>query len=145
MHPGKPIFRFFKDLRNSDIHEYTIGAHVTITANTPITSDTDPNVLTTGEISFFVEELSDLDSPKGHNEQVTITTTLSKPIEVTDTFLDHLKAQGKFNLLEAAKRGEELYERQEFEGKIDLFELCETYIAELEDFIVRGIAEGFIS
>jgi hypothetical protein len=142
----KPIFRFFKGLRNSDIHEYTIGAYTTIAAIAPIaSSDTDPNVLTTGWVPFFVEELSDLDSPRDSNEQVTITTTLSKRIEVTDALLRRLEAEGKHNLVEAAKRGEELYEQQEFEGETNLFKLCERYLAELEDFVACGVAEGFIS
>lgn len=142
----RPIFKFFKELRDHDIHEYTIGASITISAKAPIVSSpTNPNVQTTGRVTFFVEELSDLDTPKGQNTQVTITTTLSKRIEITDTFLKHLQAEGKNNLVDAAKRGEELYERQEFEGESDLFVLCETYLTELEDFVACGISKGFIS
>ncbi|NIM95050.1 MAG: hypothetical protein GTO18_15230 [Anaerolineales bacterium] len=142
----KPIFRFFKDLRDSDIHEYTIGTLTTISAIAPMSSpNADSDTLTSGWIPFLVEDLSDLDSPRDSNEQVTTTITLSERIDVTDTLIRHLEAKGKHDLAEAAKRGEELYEQQEFEGETDLFELCERYLMELEDFVARGVEEGFIS
>lgn len=141
-----PIFKFFKDLRNTDIHEYTIGALTTVSATASVSSsNTDPNVLTTGWVPFLVEDLSDIDSPEGGNEQVSIEITLSKRIETTDELLRRLQSEGKHKLIEAAKRGEELYEMQEFEGETDLFELCERYLVELEEFVACGIAEGFIS
>jgi len=59
----KPIFNFFKKLRDSDIHQYTIGSHINISTVVNMTpSDSGENTFASSEIRFVVENLSDLDS-----------------------------------------------------------------------------------
>jgi len=142
----KPIFRFFKDLRDSDIHEYTIQSHVTISSEVEISPfGSDPHTIKTEWVSFHVEELSDLDSPRGNNDHLNITTTLSSKVEITDDLLKQFEKDGEHNLVEAAIKGEEIFKSMEFEGEQDLFVLFERYMLELKDFVAIGISNGFIS
>ena len=142
----RPIFKFFKDIRDSDIHEYTIGSIVNISSVVNIDpSSSDSKSFKTDWVSFNVEELSDIDSPKVNNDHLNITTTLSIKIEITDGLIKQFEKDGKRDLVEAANKGEEIYKEMEFEKERDLFILCERYMAELKDFVAIGISKGFIS
>ena len=140
------IIKFFKMIRDSDIHEYTIGLHVIVTGESPIVSyDSETNTAIGKELRIYVEPLSDLNSPKNKNTEVEITTYLGKRIKIDNAFIKKLEAEGKKDLAEAARDGKELYEEQECDGEKDIVKLCEKYIKELELFINFGITNGFIT
>jgi hypothetical protein len=140
------IIKFFKTIRNSEIHEYTIGSHMTITGESPIVSyDSETHTAIGKKVEFYVEPLSDINSPKYKNKEVEITTALSKKIIIDNAFIQKLEAEGKKDLAAAARNGKELYEEQKCEGEKDIFKLCENYIKELELFINFGITNGFIT
>ena len=140
------IIKFFKMIRDSEIHEYTIGSHMTIAGESPIVSyDSEAHTAIGKEVKFNVEPLSDLNSPKHKNQEVEITLTLGKKINIDSAFIQNLEAGGNKSLAEAAKNGEELYEEQECEGEKNIFKLCENYIIEIELFINFGITNGFIT
>ena len=140
------IIKFFKKIRDSEIHEYTIGSHTTVHAESPIISyDPETHTAIGKEVKLYVELLSDLDSPKNKNMEVEIVTTLGKKVEINNAYIQRLEAEGENDLAEAARNGKELYEEQECDGEKDIFKLCEKYIKELEIFINFGIANGFIT
>jgi hypothetical protein len=137
-------FKYFKDSRDSNIHASTIGSHVSISSLVNIDpSSADSKTFTTDFISFYVEELSDIVSPKGNNDHMNITTTLSTNVEITNDLIKQLEKEGKCDLVAAACRGEELYRAMEFEDEWDLFILCERYMVELKDFVAIGISRAF--
>ena len=140
------IIKFFKTIRDSEIHECTIDSHTTITGESPIVSyDPETHTAIGKEVSLYVELLSDLNSPKNNNTEMEITTTLGKKIKIDNAFIQKLETEGKKDLVEAARNGKELYEEQECDGEKDIFKLCENYIKELELFIDFGITNGFIT
>jgi len=140
------IIKFFKTIRDSDIHEYTIGSHMTITAESPIVSYNSKTHTAIGKkFELYVEPLSDLDSSKHKNKEVEITITLAKKVKIDNAFIQKLEVEGKKDLAEAARNGKELYEEQECEGEKDIFKLSEKYVKELELFINFGITNGFIT
>jgi hypothetical protein len=106
-------------------------------------SSADSKTFTTDFISFYVEELSDIVSPKGNNDHMNITTTLSTKVEITNDLIKQLEKEGSRDLVDAACRGEELYRAMEFEDEWDLFVLCERYMVELKDFVAIGISRAF--
>ncbi len=140
------IIKFFKIIRDSDIHEYTISSHMTITGESPIVSY-DPETYTAigKEVKFYVEPLSDLNSAKHKNKEVEIMITLGKRIKIENSFIQKLEDEGKKDLAGAARNGKELFEEQECDGEKDIFKLCEKYIRELELFINFGTTNGFIT
>lgn len=140
------IIKFFKMIRDNDIHEYTIGSHMTITGEGPIVSyDPETSTAIGKEVKFYVEPLSDLNFAKHKNKEVEITITLGKRIKIDNSFIKKLEAEGKKDLAEAARNGKELYEEQECDGEKDIFKLCEKYTKDLELFINFGITNGFIT
>lgn len=140
------IIKFFKGIRDSEIHEYTIGSHTIINADSSIISyDHETHTAIGKVVKLHVEPLSDLNSPKDENREVEIVVTLLKRVEVNNTFIQKLESEGEEDLEEAARNGKELYEEQECDGEKDVFKLCERYIKELEIFINFGIANGFIT
>ena len=132
----KPIFRFFRDLRNHDIHEYTIGSHTTVNLVSKINLKNEEPEADTSKESNSTEE---------NKNKAEITRTISKRIEMTNELIKSLEAEGNHKLAEAAKKGEELYQVQEFNGESDFFLLCEQYLSDIEDFAECGINAGFIS
>ena len=140
------IIKFFKKVRDSEIHEYTISSHATIHADSPIISyDSETHTAIGTEVQLYVEPLSDLDSPKNKNMEVEIVTTLGKKVEINNAYIRRLEAEGENDLAEATRNGKELYEEQECDGEKDIFKLCEKYIEELKIFINFGISNGFIT
>jgi len=140
------IIKFFKGIRDSEIHEYTIDSHTIIDANSSIISyDHETHIAIGKEVKLHVKPLSDLNSPKDEDREVEIVVTLQKRVEVNNTFIQKLESEGEEDLTEAARNGKEFYEEQECDGEKDVFKLCERYIKELEIFINFGIANGFIT
>jgi len=140
------IIKFFKRIRDSEIHEYTIGSQTIIHADSSIISyDPETHTAIGKEFRLHVEPLSDLNSPKYENREVEIVVTLLKRVEVNNDFIQKLESEGEEDLAEAARNGKELYEEQECDGEKDVFKLCERYIKELEIFINFGIVNGFIT
>lgn len=141
-----PIVGFFKKIRDNDIHEYAPSTRVLLQAESPIKS-VDPQ---TGrrvgkEVTLYVESLSDIDFPKATNHDFTITITLGKRLDLTHTLICTLEAEGKHDLVESARNGEDLFETQECEGESDIFKLCENYLSEVERFVEFGKNAGFIT
>jgi len=142
----KEIIKFFKGIRDSEIHEYSIGSHMTITGEGPIVSyDRKTHTAIGKKFHIYVESLSDLNTPKETNKDVAIQLTLLKRIEATSSLINDLNAKGETDLAQAASEGKELFEELECNGEKDLFKLCDKYIDEIEQFIKYGIASGFIT
>jgi len=140
------IIKFFKGIRDSEIHKYTIGSHTIIHADSSIIScDPETHTAIGKVVKLHVKQLSDLNSPKDEDREVEIVVTLLKRVEVNNTFIQKLESEGKEDLAEAARNGKEFYEEQECDGEKDVFKLCERYIKELEIFINFGITNGFIT
>ena len=120
------IIKFFKMIRDSDIHEYTIGSHTTITGESPI-----------------IFNAPETDTSSGKEAEITIT--LCNRIKTDNSFIQQLEAEGEKDLAEAARDGKELYEELKCDGEKDIFKLCEKYIIELELFVNYGKSNGFIA
>ena len=143
---ASPIIKFFKAIRDSDIHEYAPSAHCCLEADSPLGPvDPQTGVATGKQVSLYVEPLSDLDCPKDTNHDFRITVTLGRRLNPTPSLIHDLEAEGKHDLVKAARNGNELYETQECEGESDLFKLCEAYISETMRFVEFGKHEGFIT
>ncbi len=144
------IFKELKTVRDKDIHQYVIKTYTIIRADSPITTlQYDPKkkkVVGIGkEFSMYVESLDDLDSPKARNTDVEIETLLLKRIDPSSGNIKKLKIQGKSEMADKLKRNEAVYESVEINGKKDIFELCDIYMAEIREFIKCGQASGFIT
>lgn len=143
---SKPIFRCFKDLRDSDIHDYMPGTNMTIKASSPIRSIDPETGVGVGEpFNLYVESLDDLDKPKGQNSDATITTTITKRLEPGAKLIQRMTDEGRHDLVEQAKEGEPLYEFFECEGENNIFQLCRSYLECIEEFYDYGVKCGFIS
>jgi hypothetical protein len=140
------IFRLFREIRNSDIHEYTIGCHSTINAIAEVdTRSAKDGVVTSKPVRMVIESLDDINKPKKENPDVSVEYSLCKRVKVTDELLMELEAQGKQDLLKAAGEGKELYDSVDFLGNSDLHDLCDIYVEELNRFVEHGVRSGFIS
>jgi hypothetical protein len=138
------VIKFFKMIRDSEIHEYTIGSSTTMTIYSPIVSyDSETQNAIGKKVELNIEPLSSLNSTK--NKEIEMTITLTKKIKTDDAFIQKLEVEGNKDLFEAARNGKELFEEQECDGEKDIFKLCEKYIKELELFIEFGKTDGFIT
>ncbi len=143
---SKPIFRCFKALRNSDIHEYIPGTNMTIEASSPIRSINPETGVGVGyPVNLYVEGLDDLNKPKDRNSDTIITTTITKRLEPDDELIQRLTDEGRLDLAELAKKGEPLYELFECNGESNIFQLCRSYLKCIEEFYDYGVKCGFIS
>ena len=140
------IFKFFKKIRDSEIHEYTINTHMEIIGESPIISYNPETRIGIGkEFTLHVESLEDLNSPKQINDDVKVTISLSKKIEVDETLIRIFETDGESKLAERARSGKDIFKIQRCEEECDIFRLCENYIDELEIFVEYGIENGFIT
>lgn len=140
------IVRFFKEIRDSDIHEYTINTHYTIKGDSPIGSSDPKTGIAVGKVvKLYVESLSDLDSPKDQNEEMEITVSIGKRIKIDSALIKQLEDKGDTDLVAAAQNGEELYEELSCNGEKDIFRLCENYLNEIKRFIKYGRDINFIT
>lgn len=135
-----PVSKLFRDLRDDDIHQYMPGTHVAIEGITHIDPETG-----VGTGKFSIEKLDDLDNPKDKNSDMTITTSVTRRIEVSPELIDELQSCGQSDLVDAARRGDPLYTIVECDGENDLFALCRKYMADVEAFFEYGQKEGFIT
>ncbi|MEX2163237.1 MAG: hypothetical protein WD823_03200 [Sulfuricaulis sp.] len=143
---GKKIFSFFRVLRNSDIHEYTIGAYSLIEATAYFAPATKNNKSrTSNPIVMYVDEVSNINTPGREQRNVRITHKLLKKVEINSEVLSRLESEGRNDLVASAKDRGYLYCVQEFAGIEDLHELCSLYVSEIEKFISYGVENGFIS
>jgi hypothetical protein len=121
----RELFRFFRLIRDKEIHEYTVGTRTTVMGESRIASYDPETQSARGEpVSLYVEQLSDLDSPKDENRDVEILISIAKRSEGEDS---------------------DVYEELELDGEKDIFKLCEKYIDEIELFIAYGKENGFIT
>jgi hypothetical protein len=143
---GSPILRFFRDLRDVDIHESTLGAQQEINISAPLVNyDPLTRRATSAPVSVFVESLDDLDKPPKGNQDINIITRITQRIEVTPELITQFETEGRADLAGAARRGEPLYELLECGGEKDLFRLCDNCLEQLDRFVEFGIKEGFIT
>lgn len=142
------IFNFFKELRNCDIHEYTLATSTTIIGESHLGEihENEGEFMAEGKpFSILVETLDDLDNPKGKNDCSTIVISFGKKIKLTDELKSKLEREGNLELLEAFNEGKNLYEEQSYDGENDIFLLCDKYMYEIERFIEFGIKTNFIT
>lgn len=138
------IFKLFTRLRNRDIHEYTVAMQTTAYANLRFAPDSS---LQANEPSSLddVEMLPELTTCKKTRTEAKVVHTILERVETTESLVEELERKGQVELLKAAKSGEELYAKIEFEGNEDLHDICDLYVTELGKFIAYGQAHGFIS
>lgn len=139
------VFRLFKSVRNSDIHEYTIGTHTLILTIAYMSPAETPHTLVSAPIEMHIETVSDLDKPPKEQPHVKVVYTLCRRVGVTDYSIEQLGLEGQVRFTEAVRAGEELYEELELDGIKNLHELCDLYVAELEKFVIYGQDKGFIT
>jgi hypothetical protein len=143
-----PIFGFFKNLRDSDVHEYTPSVRRTVLASSPITEFKKRNDKLVGigsPVTFTVETLEDLHSPKGSKGDVKIAVTLGRRIDPTPALLDQLRQDGRADIVDAVARGEPISEQLEFDGEADIHVLSERYLNELREFVAVSDEKGLIT
>jgi hypothetical protein len=121
-----PVFGFFKKIRDSNVHDYVPSIHTTISATVQLTR-------LNGRDARLGESMRPDPGPEDHPTEATVKTTLGRRVEPTAELLD------------AAKRGEELYEELELDGESDMHVLCERYLAELKQFAADCAAQGLIT
>ena len=143
---GVKIFKLFKDVRDCDIHEFTIGVHQIMQATATFDPATMKNgVLESKPITIFVEDISNLNSHKKEKSDVRTVYTLRKRVSVTNELIQELKDQGQTDILKAISEDKEIYDEQEIDGINNLHVLCDIYIDEINKFIEYGEKSGFIS
>jgi hypothetical protein len=130
---GRPLLKFFKGLRDSEIHIGPGGHQTKIELESRITRD--------GEKCD--EALSKEKNVK--SKPPVITYEISKILEPTAELYSQYKKEGNTEFVEAIEKGIPIYKKTEFEGETDLFKLCEKYIEEIELFLKYGHEKGFIT
>lgn len=140
------IFKMFKDVRNCDIHEYSIASR-RIMSGTAIFDRTKSN---TGEMvskpmSIIVEDLKGLDNPNKKKSDVNVVYILRKKMTITVELIQYIKDEGLQDILEAICKGKEIFDEQELNGIYDIHSLCDIYVEELYKFIEFGEQREFIS
>jgi hypothetical protein len=130
---GRPLLKFFKDIRDQEIHIGPGGHQTTIELQSRIRLGNEDS---TDKLSKNKKEESKTPLIKYEIYQ------LVEPTE--DAYLRFMK-KGELDLADAIKNGIPLYEKLAFGGETDLFRLCEKYIKEIESFIQYGIEKGFIT
>jgi len=142
----KPIIGCFKDLRDSDIHSYLPRTQQTIFMTSPIRKFDPTTGIGVGEtVTLLVESLDDLDNPKGRNSDARIATIITKRINPDANRVQRWVEEGRADLVLAVEEGKPLYEAFEHDGKNDVFLLCRTYLACVEEFCAYGMRVGFIT
>ena len=125
----RPIIALFRDLRNTDVHEKTLGTQTTITADSRM---------------YKTKEEAEKYSQKAPKEAKVITH-LTMPLTTSIELIDQLRNNGQEDLSVAAEAGEQLYQAVEFEGEYDLFSLCDKYMENISEIISELVQEGGIS
>jgi len=133
---GKPLIKFFKNLRNEEIH-IAPGGHLTTISFT----------------SSFKRDGKSLDkmTEKEINEEAkkakpaVVTYEILRIIMPSNRLYNKFKSEGRQDLIKTIDKGKPIYEVQKFGAESNLFNLCEEYIKEIELFISYGIKKGFIT
>lgn len=136
------IFKLFKRLRDSEIHEYPIGVQTTIHATVYF----DRTAHSQDPVSL--SEKPDVEAPpfpRKPTPNTKVVHSLLEKVETTEPLLEELERSGQVELVQAARSRNDLYAQVELDGNKDLHELCDLYVTELESFIAYGQAKGFIS
>lgn len=119
-------FRFFKELRDTEIHaapgSHQVRSEITIT------------------LPMHVRNERELKQWKAKNEpasakKLEIDYHLQKVVIPDDELYSRLKNQKQNELVRAIEEGRRLYEELELNGETDLFVLCEKYLEEIESFV----------
>ena len=140
------IFKMFKDVRNSDIHEYSSTSHAIMSATANFDkSKSNNSQMVSKPMSMIVENLKDLNNPNTKKGDVNIVYTLRRKMTVTVELIQQVKDEGLQNILEAICKGKEIYDEQELNGISNIHTLCDIYIEELYKFIELGKKRGFIT
>ena len=140
------IFRMFKDVRDCDIHEYSLTSHAAMSATANFDkSKSNNNEMVSEPISMIVENLNDLNNLNEKKGDVNIVYTLRRKITVTVELIQQIKDEGLQDILEAICRGKEIFDEQELNGTSNIHTLCDIYIEELYKFIELGKNRGFIT
>ena len=105
------IFNVFKNLRNTDIHEMTIGTHISLHLYSPINFTKNP----------IKPEAPIREENKKRSAERQFVHHISRPLASNNDFIDKLRNAGQTDLADAAVAGKTLYESVEFEGEADMF------------------------
>ncbi|MFO0719752.1 MAG: hypothetical protein U0319_03375 [Nitrospira sp.] len=139
------IIKFFKRIRDCDIHEYPIGVHTTIHATVYMAPVDNLHPIEGLPETTPLQLNSELKDDGNTQPDVKLIYTICERVETTESLLRELEKTAQDNLLQAARSGIPLYAELEFEGNKDLHEICGLYVTELENFISFGESKGFIS
>jgi len=140
------IFKFFKLLRDFDIHSYSIEPSVKMLISTKgIPLQVNGNTITTEWVSFYVSSLSDLGKPVEHSRNVSIMYQIKRTAKVAES-QDSEVDKDEGGVSSGVGNAEtDLQLIQGFEGVTDLHRLCDRYVEELESFVQYGLKVGFIT
>lgn len=111
-----PVISLFKELRDTEIHDSTLGKHTLIGLK--------GRLIRNNEESKSQEVTRDIAEEK----QAKVTVSLSKKVEISPQLVQKLEKEGKKDLLAAIDKGEHLYEEVTLNGESDIFKLLEMYI-----------------
>ena len=140
------IFKMFKNVRDSDIHEYSITSHATMSATANFNNTKNNSSKMVSEpMSIIVENLKDLNNPNKKKGDVNIVYTLRRKMTVTVELIQQIKDEGLQDIVEAICKGKEIFDEQELNGISNIHTLCDIYIEELYKFIALGEKRGFIT
>ena len=130
------VFRFFRELRNREIHAAPGGHQVQIKMKVVLPM----HVRNEQELKQWQAENA-ISSPKW----AEIVYHIQKALTSDDALYNKLKEENQDDLVRAIEEGRSLYVVQELDGESDLFVLCEKYMDEIERFVSYCCEKGIIS
>jgi hypothetical protein len=119
------IFKYFKDLRDDEVHSLAVSFHVTISFSSPIHFDKQPNVI--------------------ESKASNIKYEIAKRLEFDNELVEEFERNGQTDMADALRNGKPVFETKEFEGQSDIFDLAQDYYDGIVSFVEQGISTGLIS
>lgn len=142
----RPIVKFFANIRDEDVHEYSPRFHTAIKGFSPITNiDLETGVGVGAECSMYVESLEDLDNPKARNTEVEVRVSIARRVEVNPQLIQQWTTERRSDLLDLARTGKPILELLEHQGERDIFVLSRSFLACADEFLAEGVKVGFIT
>lgn len=121
------IISFFKEVRDSEVHSLSIVPSIVISLHSPLYFGKRPE-----------NEPKETQAPK-------IEYKIQRRMNNDEALFNLLEEQGEMELVEAAKKGEIIFEELNFKSNTNIFDLCRQYMKSIETFIETGISKGWIT
>ena len=128
-----PMVKLFRDLRDIEIHDSSLGKWTTVTLESKI------------NLSRCKKTTTVPNADSEPSKPAVITVCLAKKLEVSQELIDELTKEGREDMPKDIAEGKTLYEEVSFNGESDIFKLMEIYVKTIDDFIEYGIQKKFIT